>query len=258
MSLPYFPMYPADFEADTSHLTLEEDGAYNRLLRLMWMTPGCSIPSDPAWIARRLRVDAETFDRVVAPLLKEFFRRNRSRYYSPRLSVEFANANTARNGKSRGGKESARRRKSLKENTTDPKTLEGDLGDTRALPEPEPDSSVETNVSTAAGAAPDPDPVKAMFDAGVRMLVQAGTSDAKARSILGKWKRDHGPEAVIVALGRAQREGAVDPVSFVEAALRWKAKQPAKGAPHDGDERTLPSGQLQRYSAFDGWMNVYG
>ncbi|MCP5097247.1 MAG: YdaU family protein, partial [Chloroflexi bacterium] len=36
MSLPYFPMYPTDFEADTSHLTLEEDGAYNRLLRLMW------------------------------------------------------------------------------------------------------------------------------------------------------------------------------------------------------------------------------
>ena len=33
--LPYFPLYPTDFEADTSHLTLEEDGAYNRLLRLM-------------------------------------------------------------------------------------------------------------------------------------------------------------------------------------------------------------------------------
>jgi uncharacterized protein YdaU (DUF1376 family) len=31
MSLPYFPMYPTDFEAKTSHLTLAEDGAYNRL-----------------------------------------------------------------------------------------------------------------------------------------------------------------------------------------------------------------------------------
>jgi uncharacterized protein YdaU (DUF1376 family) len=53
MSLPYFPMYPSDFEAKTSHLTLLEDGAYNRLLRLCWMTPGCSIPADEAWIMRR-------------------------------------------------------------------------------------------------------------------------------------------------------------------------------------------------------------
>lgn len=50
MSLPYFPMFPTDFEAKTSHLTLAEDGAYNRLLRLMWMTPGCSLPDDDAWI----------------------------------------------------------------------------------------------------------------------------------------------------------------------------------------------------------------
>ena len=67
MSLPYFPMYPSDFEAKTSHLTLEEDGAYNRLLRLCWMTPGASIPDDDAWIMRRMRVDQATFDRVVRP-----------------------------------------------------------------------------------------------------------------------------------------------------------------------------------------------
>lgn len=73
MSLPYFPMYPTDFEADTSHLTLEEDGAYNRLLRICWMTPGCSIPDDDAWIMRRLRVDRATFDTVVRVVLDEFF-----------------------------------------------------------------------------------------------------------------------------------------------------------------------------------------
>ena len=79
MSLPYFPFYPSDFEAKTSHLSLEEDGAYNRLLRLMWMTPGCSLPDDPVWIARRLRVDAATYDRVVAPVIAEFFKRARKR-----------------------------------------------------------------------------------------------------------------------------------------------------------------------------------
>ena len=72
MSLPYFPMYPTDFEAKTSHLTLEEDGAYNRLLRLMWMTPGCSLPDSDAWIMRRMRCDADTFERVVLVVIDEF------------------------------------------------------------------------------------------------------------------------------------------------------------------------------------------
>lgn len=85
MSLPYFPMFPSDFEAKTSHLTLEEDGAYNRLLRLSWMTPGCSLPDDPAWIARRMRVDMATFERVVAPIISEFMVREDGRVISPML-----------------------------------------------------------------------------------------------------------------------------------------------------------------------------
>lgn len=87
MRTPYFPMYPADFEAKTSHLTLEEDGAYNRLLRLCWMTPGCSLPDDAAWIARRMRVSSADFDRVVRPLLDEFFKREKGRVFSPFLDA---------------------------------------------------------------------------------------------------------------------------------------------------------------------------
>lgn len=85
MSLPFFNLYPRDFEADTSHLTLEEDGAYNRLIRLCWMTPGCSLPDDDAWIMRRMRVDAETFERVVRVVLDEFFTRSGGRVSSPFL-----------------------------------------------------------------------------------------------------------------------------------------------------------------------------
>ena len=73
MSLPYFPLYPTDFEADTSHLTLAEDGAYNRLLRLMWMTPGCSLPDDDAWILRRMRCTSGEDSAVVLRIIAEFF-----------------------------------------------------------------------------------------------------------------------------------------------------------------------------------------
>ena len=35
MRTPYFPLHVADYEAKTAHLTIEEDGAYMRLLRLI-------------------------------------------------------------------------------------------------------------------------------------------------------------------------------------------------------------------------------
>ena len=103
MSLPYFPMYPTDFEADTSHLTIAEDGAYNRLLRLCWVTPRCSIPADDAWLQRRLRVTPKEFDAIVKPVLGEFFRIARGRYYNPRLREEWKKASRTHASRSKAG-----------------------------------------------------------------------------------------------------------------------------------------------------------
>jgi uncharacterized protein YdaU (DUF1376 family) len=139
MSLAYFPFYPSDYEADTPHLSLEEDGAYNRLLRLCWMTPGCSIPDDKTWIMRRLRVDAETYDRVVAVVLAEFFKRRRGRLYSPRLSTLFQETLDAKNRRSKAGKKGGRPRKILENMEKGESNDNAMLSDTRAFPEPEPE-----------------------------------------------------------------------------------------------------------------------
>jgi hypothetical protein len=64
------------------------------------------------------------------------------------------------------------------------------------------------------------DPAKVMFDSGIALLGAAAVPERKARSMLGRWLRDHGPETVIVALGNAQREGAIDPISFIEGCFR--------------------------------------
>ncbi len=137
MSLPYYPFYPSDFEAKTSHLTLEEDGAYNRLLRLMWMTPGCSLPDDPVWIARRLRVDLATYERVVAPIISEFFRKARKRIYSPRLSREFDSAKVTHELRVSAGKKGGRSPKPLKSGVPEESSAKG--GPKQPEPEPEPD-----------------------------------------------------------------------------------------------------------------------
>jgi len=78
--LPYMELYVDDYDAATMHLTFEEDGIYNRLLRLCWRTPRCSIPNDEIWICRRMR--STEWDKIKL-ILCEFFKRYRGRWFSP-------------------------------------------------------------------------------------------------------------------------------------------------------------------------------
>ena len=99
------------------------------------------------------------------------------------------------------------------------------------------------------------DPVAVLFRAGRELLAEAGINGKQAGNILGKWRRDHGDAAVITALGRAKREGAIEPVAFIEGCFRasTKAKQP-----QSGDTRITPDGIKQVFvSPFDGWVREY-
>lgn len=116
MSLPYFPLYPADFEADTSHLTMLEDGAYNRLLRLCWMTAGCSLPDDEEWIMRRARARSEEEREAVRVVLAEFFVKRRKRVLNKRLYEEHNRAKNRSAKLRENGSKGGRPRKALKEN----------------------------------------------------------------------------------------------------------------------------------------------
>jgi uncharacterized protein YdaU (DUF1376 family) len=108
------PLYCGDYEADTAHLTIEEDGAYMRLLRLCWRSPGCCVPNDPGWIMRKMRVDAETYDRIVGPVISEFFQVEKAKVYSPRLSAEHARISDTFEKRSAAGKKGGRPAKPLK------------------------------------------------------------------------------------------------------------------------------------------------
>ena len=156
MSLPFFNMYPTDFEADTSHLTLAEDGAYNRLLRLMWMTPGCSLPDDDSWIMRRMRCTSDEDRALVLVIIEEFFERENGRVSNARLAREFIKSDDAHKKRvsagSKGGKT-----KCLKSNNKHSSNAQAMLK--QPEPEPEPikrDTKVSPrNVSKRGSRLPD-------------------------------------------------------------------------------------------------------
>ena len=147
MSLAYFPLFPDDFEADTAHLTLAEDGAYNRLLRLCWRTPGCSIPADRTWVYRRMRAASEADQAVVETVISEFFKEAAGRLSNARLSKEWLAANEAhqrrKSAGSKGGKS-----KALKTN----ETASSNATAKPKQPEPEPEPIVVELGSARAGA----------------------------------------------------------------------------------------------------------
>ncbi len=119
MSLAFFRFYPSDYEADTSHLTTEEDGAYFRLLRLCWRTPGCSLPDDHEWIRRRVRASVEEYERAYKPVLAEFFRAEKRRVFNKRLREEYEHSAERHRVASENGAKGGRPAKSLKDNETE-------------------------------------------------------------------------------------------------------------------------------------------
>lgn len=118
MSIPYMPLYVADYEADTAHLSIEEDGVYMRLLRLCWRTPGCSLPDDDEWIKRRLRVSESEWQRVAAPIIAEFFKRDKGRLFSVRLHREHERINDTHQKRRDAGRKGGRPRKTLETHET--------------------------------------------------------------------------------------------------------------------------------------------
>jgi uncharacterized protein YdaU (DUF1376 family) len=115
VSLPYFPMFPADFDADTGHLTLAEDGAYNRLLRLQWRCPGCKMPGDLEWIFRKSKAVTEADRAVIESVIAEFFTRKGGKIWNARLLKEHIKSDVAHSKRvaagSKGGAAKARKTK---------------------------------------------------------------------------------------------------------------------------------------------------
>jgi len=200
-------MYPTDFEAKTSHLTLAEDGAYNRLLRICWMTSGCTIPDDDAWIMRRLRVDQETFDSVVRVVIGEFFTSEKGRLSNAKLSRIFAETNEAHQKRvsagSKGGKA-----KALKTNDTESSNA---LAKPKQ-PEPEPELDIReesTNVLLQS-APPAIDEIAKAVSAYNATAARVGwpsvqkLTPARRAAVRGRLKDAGGAEGWEIALAKAE------------------------------------------------------
>lgn len=259
-ALPSMPLYVDDFEADTAHLTLQEDGAYNRLLRLCWRSPTCSIPDDQAWISRRLRVSDAEYQAVVSPVLSEFFTRENGMIWQKRQRQEYTYTKSMVEARkaagSIGGKTKALKRKDIEpSNATDlldvcykqnsSKTLAP-----KAKPKPKSNTSFERDFSTFWEAVP----------------VKVGR--AVAEKAYAKAASQNDPALILSAMKTyaASRLGqdpkfTAHPATWLNAG-RWADEAPKAAKPStpiEGARMVRKSdGAEMVYTPYDGWVRFHG
>lgn len=90
-SSPYFPFYPTDWldSHQIFNYTLEQEGAYIRLLSAAWKMGG-GLPNNDRWICNVLRCKPSQWKRIKAVLFAEdgaFYLEN-EQWFNPRLSEE--------------------------------------------------------------------------------------------------------------------------------------------------------------------------
>lgn len=207
-ALPYMPLFVADYLADTAHLTTTQHGAYLLLLMNYWQRGG-PLPDDDRRLASIARLGLREWKRN-RPILEEFFTSTHGALVNSRVDSELARVEAKSLKSKKAAQASVERRFGQRSTPAEPTEAQAD------------NSIPEANASGGELQAFDVETV--MWRHGKLYLSSQGVKPDKAGSLLGKWKREHGAEAVIVALGKAQREGAIEPISFIEGCLNVRRR----------------------------------
>jgi uncharacterized protein YdaU (DUF1376 family) len=219
----WMPLYVGDYLGDTQRLTTEQHGAYLLLILDYWRNGPA--PDDDAVLQQITKCDARTWKKHRLAMAR-LFQVADGEWKHKRIDAELASAATNAERRSSKAKCAAEARWGQSSGDapsnapSNARSMPGAVLGECPPQSPSPKKNSDTDVSGAAAPPKPADPEKVMFDQGKSLLAAAGVTAAKAGTMLGKWKRDHGAEAVIVALGKAQREGAIDPISFIEGCFR--------------------------------------
>jgi uncharacterized protein YdaU (DUF1376 family) len=214
---PFMQFWVADFLGDTLDLDAAEVGAYLLLLMAQWQRDGSSLPNDPVKLQRVARC-GRNWPKVWASIGR-YFSQDDDGIFNKRLRLEAQNVAAKRevnahNG-SRGGAA-----KALKTKDAALANAANSLQRNASIPEPEPER-VDSEAKASDGEAVDL--AKDLFDRAVAFLGRSGVKETSARSMVGRWRRDHADAELLSAFTECSRAGATDPIPWITARLNKPA-----------------------------------
>ena len=131
----YYPFNIGDFSLHTSHLTLEEEAVYRRLLDFYYDTEQ-PIPVETQRVIRRLRL--VSYESVVDTILDEFFIKQDDGWHNLRADIEIADYHSKAKTARENGKKGGRPKKNSGSKTHPVILANPDLTQTKAKQELEP------------------------------------------------------------------------------------------------------------------------
>jgi uncharacterized protein YdaU (DUF1376 family) len=157
---PAIPLFGDAYLADTHHLTLEEHGAYLKLLMIAWRMDDCALPDDDARLALMLGCTAAKWAKL-KPAVMAFWQLSDKGWQQGRLSKErkFVEEKRAKNSSAA----TARWNSQVTENkqTEECERISKRISERNAPPPPPIDKKEEEEVEAAPQlrARPQPQPV---------------------------------------------------------------------------------------------------
>ena len=212
MSLPFMPLYIADYLADTGHLTAAEHGGYLLLIMHYWCKGG--LPNDDRQLARIARMSDREWTKVRATIA-DFFDDDQWRHY--RIDAELSHANEKSEARAeagrRGGRAAAKSRNSNQQKDSNA------AANVQHLPH-----TTYSEVSTSGAEAPTTpiysDSKHELWGEGIPILESLGVKNP--RPIIGRWLKDAKDDAQLVlgAIQRARDARVIDAVPWITRAIQ--------------------------------------
>lgn len=206
-------MDPAAWDFGTADLSLEEEAAYLRIVNAIHKHDG-PVPNLDRVLAGLFRTSTRKARALVEALIvagKLFVEDGKiwnERARSDMVHRGFVTISRSESG-AKGGRTRAENAAKSLENKEPPQAI--------ASSRIEENREEYTKANALAGKPVDF--AKAIFENGVKFLCGHGADEAKARSMIGKWRKSHPDREIFDALAACNRAEVIDPIPWITAKL---------------------------------------
>lgn len=208
--VPYFNFYPADFMNGVRGLTAQEVGVYTMILCRIYEESG---PVE--YHTRRLSTYCGMREATFVAVVEKLVDLDKLQLVGGMLSNRRAEGEIQKRADglkiaSKAGKASAEKRQQKQRQ------------DATTVQQPFNHTDTDTDKYSVANATDGEaigDLAKELFERGVKFLGKHGVKEPQARSVIGRWRKDHQDADILSAFMDCAKSGAIDPIPWITARL---------------------------------------
>lgn len=229
----FYKMDPSAWDFGTSGLSLEEEAAYLRIVNAIHKHDH-PVPNNDRILAGMFRCSTRKARALLNALIEagkvriEDGHITNDRAISELVRRGFVSSSRAESGAKGGRTRAERAAKSLERKEQQQAIASSRIEENREdIPIANAIGGDAPKPPPAADDLPEPDDdfAKQLFDRAVAFLGRHGTDDRQARSLVGKWRKNHGDAEIFEAFSACHKAGVVDPVPWLVARFKPKPEQ---------------------------------